>query len=71
MKVLYKMTSQEEAEKALESMTLDVQDLALPSDAIHAAIDILERSNCLLPPNDRQFKEWSVGLIEKWEPKME
>lgn len=66
VKVLYRFVSQEEADKTLESMTSDAQDIALPADAINGVVAILAKSNSLIPESDRHFKEWTVGLIEKW-----
>lgn len=66
VKVLYRLVSQEEADKMLDSMTSDVQDITLPTDAIDGVMGILENSNSLIPDTDRYFKEWTVGLIEKW-----
>ncbi|KAI0152235.1 ubiquitin-conjugating enzyme E2-binding protein [Hypoxylon sp. NC0597] len=66
VKVFYRMITQAEADKLLDSMTSDVQDIYLPADAIRKVIDILSSSNHVLPQNDRQFKEWKVGLLEKW-----
>lgn len=66
VKVLYRLVSQEEADKMLDSMTSDVQDITLPTDAIDGVMSILANSNSLIPDNDRYFKEWTVGLIEKW-----
>ncbi|RYP65523.1 hypothetical protein DL771_008280 [Monosporascus sp. 5C6A] len=66
VKVLYRLVSEEEANKMLESMTSDVQDIALPADAIDAVTGVLGKSNNLLPESDRHFREWTVGLLEKW-----
>ncbi|KAI0841020.1 ubiquitin-conjugating enzyme E2-binding protein [Hypoxylon sp. FL0890] len=66
VKVFYRMVTQAEADNLLDSMTSDVQDIYLPADAIQKVIDTLSRSNLVLPLNDRQFKEWKVGLLEKW-----
>ncbi|KAI0161708.1 ubiquitin-conjugating enzyme E2-binding protein [Hypoxylon sp. FL1284] len=67
IKVFYRMVSQEEADKMLDSMTSDVQDINLPADAIGEVLDTLNRSNTFLPPSNRWFKEWKVGLLEKWD----
>lgn len=66
VKVFYRLISKAEADKMLDSMTSDVQDITLPSDAISGILDVLVKSNTLIPEGDRQFKEWTVGLIEKW-----
>ncbi|OTB10542.1 hypothetical protein K445DRAFT_242346 [Daldinia sp. EC12] len=69
VKVFYRMVSQDEANKLLDSMVSDVQDITLPPDAINKVKDILDSNNQLLPQSDRQFKEWKVSLLEKWEGK--
>lgn len=67
VKLLYRLVSQEDADKMLDSMTSDVQDITLPVDAINTVASILAKSNSLVPESDRYFKEWAVGLIEKWD----
>ncbi|KAK5628115.1 hypothetical protein RRF57_003830 [Xylaria bambusicola] len=66
MKVFYRTISQEEADKMVESMTSGVQDISLPSEAIAILVDLLQKSNCFVPVSDRRFKDWNVGLLEKW-----
>ncbi|KAF4781966.1 hypothetical protein HER10_EVM0005802 [Colletotrichum scovillei] len=68
IKLLYKEISQDEADDMLESMTSDVQEVNLPLPAIVAAAEGLRRSSGLLPPAERVFKGWIVGLLDKWEP---
>ncbi|UQC80440.1 uncharacterized protein CLUP02_05923 [Colletotrichum lupini] len=68
MKLLYKEISQAEADDMLESMTSDVQEVNLPLPAIVAAAEGLKQSSRLLPPSERVFKGWNVGLLDKWEP---
>lgn len=67
VKVFYRMVSQEEADKLLDSMTSDVQDITLPIDAINKILQTLNRSNSFLPKKDRQLMDWNVGLLEKWD----
>ncbi|KAI2636922.1 ubiquitin-conjugating enzyme E2-binding protein [Hypomontagnella submonticulosa] len=67
IKVFYRMVSQEEADKMLDSMTSDVQDITLPGNAIEQVSEILSNSNHLLPESDRQLKNWQVSLLEKWD----
>jgi len=66
VKVFYRTVTQEEADKMLDSMTSNVQDIALPSEAIAAIAEILHTSNGLVPESDRKFQEWAVGLLERW-----
>ncbi|KAI3332268.1 ubiquitin-conjugating enzyme E2C-binding protein [Xylariaceae sp. AK1471] len=69
VKVFYRVVSQEEADKMLEAMTSDVQDILLPSEAITTIDELLNMSNGFVPESDRKFKEWTVGLLEKWNGK--
>ncbi|KAI0433419.1 ubiquitin-conjugating enzyme E2-binding protein [Xylaria sp. FL1042] len=70
-KVFYRTVSQEQADKMLESMTSDVQDISLPYEAITTIDELLQNSNSFIPESDRRFKEWTVGLLEKWNSKGE
>jgi hypothetical protein len=60
------MVREEEADKMVESMTSDVQEITLPWTAVQGVVELLENSNLVLPENDRRFKEWTVALLEKW-----
>jgi ubiquitin-protein ligase E3 D len=66
VKVFYRTVTQAEADKMLDSMTLNVQDILLPSEAIGATAEILRASNGLVPESDRKFQHWAVGLLERW-----
>jgi hypothetical protein len=66
VKVFYRMINQEEANRILESLTSDVQDISLPSEAITTIVELLNTSNSFVPESDRRFKEWTVGLLGKW-----
>ncbi|KAF5981955.1 hypothetical protein FCOIX_3968 [Fusarium coicis] len=68
MKIFYKHIDPLESEKLLTSMTSNVQEISLPEEVIKAADDCLLRSSELLPVQERTFKEWQVGLLERWEP---
>ncbi|KAI1816487.1 ubiquitin-conjugating enzyme E2C-binding protein [Poronia punctata] len=69
IKLFYRFVSQQEADKMLDSMTSDVQDISLPSDAIMIIAELLEESTRLVPESDRKFQQWKVGLLEKWDGK--
>lgn len=68
IKILYKHIDPVESEKLITSMTSDVQEISLPEEAIKAADNCLLWSSELLPVQERTFKEWQVGLLERWEP---
>lgn len=70
IKVFYRTIKREEADKMLDSMTSDVQDLSLPPEAISTIAKLLNDSNGFIPEADRKFKEWTVGLVEKWDGKV-
>jgi hypothetical protein len=69
IKLLYRKISQDEADKMLESVTCDSQEINLPAEAIRKVLRSLEESNALLPPTERLFKGWEVGLLTRWESK--
>ncbi|KHN99926.1 Ubiquitin-conjugating enzyme E2C-binding protein [Metarhizium album ARSEF 1941] len=67
MKVLYQHVTAEEGDKLIDSIVSDVQDLNLPTTTIQSSSEILKSSNCLLPEKERSFKEWQVGLLDRWD----
>lgn len=67
MKVLYKDISVEESNRLLDSIVSDVQDLNLPLATIHMSRETLQLSNRLLPGKERFFKDWQVGLLDRWD----
>ncbi|KAI1752536.1 ubiquitin-conjugating enzyme E2-binding protein [Xylaria castorea] len=69
IKVFYRMVSQKAADKMLDFITSDVQDISLPSEAITAIFGLLNKSNDFVPESDRKFQEWTVGLLAKWSGK--
>ncbi|KAF5515547.1 Uncharacterized protein CGCS363_v000957 [Colletotrichum siamense] len=67
IKLLYREIPQHEADAMLETMTSDVQEVNLPMADISRAAEVLRSSTELLPPSERVFKEWNVGLLDKWQ----
>jgi len=65
VKLLWRLVARAEADSILDKVTSGVQDISLPSDAIEQVIRVLQESNTLLPPTERLFKEWNVGLLER------
>jgi hypothetical protein len=51
----------------LEAVTCDSLEINLPAQALDEVIQHLDGSNALLPPTERVFKEWKVGLLTRWE----
>lgn len=66
MKILYRDITEEEGDKLLESIVSDVQDLNLPASTIQLSRETLRLSTRLLPGKDRSFKDWNVGLLDRW-----
>ncbi|KAK8083735.1 hypothetical protein PG996_002516 [Apiospora saccharicola] len=66
VKVFYRFVNQAEADKLVESMVSDVQDITLPAAAATQLREELERSNGYLPKPIRNFNQWKIGLLEKW-----
>ncbi|KAK3311134.1 ubiquitin-conjugating enzyme E2-binding protein [Chaetomium strumarium] len=69
IKLLYRPIGVKEADKMLEAVTCDAQEINLPAQALGEVIRHLDRSNVLLPPSERMFKQWKVGLLTRWEAK--
>lgn len=66
LKLLYRYIAQDKAEEMLESFSTDIQEVNLPADAIEAVVASLETSTLYLPPAERVFKDFQVGLLSKW-----
>ncbi len=65
IKLLYRVIGLAEAEDMLEKVALDAHEISLPGAAVDAVLGALERSNALLPPAQRKFQQWTVGLLER------
>ncbi|KAG6031415.1 hypothetical protein E4U41_007577 [Claviceps citrina] len=66
MKILFREVPQEEGNKLLDSVVSDVQDLYLPAATIDSSRETLIFNSRLLPETQRYFKEWRVGLLDRW-----
>lgn len=67
IKLLYRPISCAEGEKMVESLASNVHEVNLPKEAVSDAWEGLQRSNDLLPPGERLFQNFSVGLLDRWE----
>lgn len=67
LKILFQRINSEDANKMIESMVSDVQEITFPKEAIESSLQQLEASSLLLPVRERCFKEWRVGLLERWQ----
>ncbi|KAK3395637.1 ubiquitin-conjugating enzyme E2-binding protein [Sordaria brevicollis] len=65
IKLLYRLVSREEADRMLDSLTGDAQEVNIPVKAIQEVMQHLDQSNTLLPATERVFKEWKVGLLRR------
>lgn len=66
LKILHKDIEWEEADKLLESLALNTQEIVLPASSIQATRQILRSSTSMLPDRDRTFQGWAVGLLDIW-----
>ena len=66
IKLLYKSVDAQQAERLLQPITSDVQELGLPRDEIQTTAELLVRSSAMLPLKERSFKNWNVGLLAKY-----
>lgn len=66
IKLLYRVIDITEADSILEKINSDAQEINLPIEAIQSVAQGLKESNGMLPDKDRTFKEWTVGLLERW-----
>ncbi|VUC36070.1 unnamed protein product [Clonostachys rosea] len=67
MKILYQFLDVEQGNKLADDLNSDVQDISLPGPVVQTAGEHLVSSSLLLPENDRTFREWQVGLLERWD----
>jgi HECT-like Ubiquitin-conjugating enzyme (E2)-binding len=65
MKVFWKLVSREEADSSVESES--AEEVLLPTEVIDEIKACLQDSALVLPPSARKFKEWDVGLLERYE----
>jgi hypothetical protein len=66
IKLLFRVIRREEADRMLEAINCDAQEISLPAHALSEIIRHLDDTNALLPPTERAFKEWKVGLLTRW-----
>lgn len=64
MKIFYQSVSASEAETLMAKE--GVEELLLPWEAIVEIRDALTESKRCLPPAARVFREWDVGLLERF-----
>jgi hypothetical protein len=67
MKIFFRDISDKEAEGMVDSGKLE--EIMLPLEAIVDIRSLLQESGTLLPPSARKFRDWDVGVLEKYEEK--
>lgn len=65
IKLFYRLVTRKEADRMLDKVAQDAQEISLPADAISEVAQHLDTSNLLLPVTERLFKEWKVGLLTR------
>ena len=65
MKIFYK--SVDDPQELLEKQSNSVEELFLPPPILQEFIASLKQSTTLLPQSARNFKEWSVGLLDRYQ----
>lgn len=66
MKVFWKSISTDDARSLLDGGS--AEELILPDEIVVEIGGILRDSAVCLPPSARKFKEWDVGLLERYQP---
>lgn len=67
MKVFWKPVTEKDAKGLLDSNT--AEEIQYPADAILEIEQCLRKSALCLPPSARKFRDWDVGLLERYQPK--
>jgi hypothetical protein len=65
MKVFWKTVTSKAAEAMMQSN--GVEELFLPTEAICEIEACLRSSSLFLPPSARKFRDWDVGLLERYD----
>jgi hypothetical protein len=64
MKIFYQ--SLDDPQKLLDEQSNSVEELYIPTPILQEFMTMLRQSTSLLPQSARNFKEWSVGLLERY-----
>ena len=65
MKIFYQSISN--PKELLEQQSNSVEELCLPVSILQEFASTLKQSTELLPLSARDFKEWSVGLLDRYQ----
>lgn len=66
MKLFYRMVEEGKAKEVLLD-DANVEDILLPEDVLMEVGDLLRYSTELLPASVRKFREWNVGLLDRYD----
>lgn len=66
MKLFYRMVEEGKAKEVLLD-DANVEDILLPEDVLMEVGDLLRCSTELLPASVRKFREWNVGLLDRYD----
>lgn len=67
IKLFYRTIGRVEADRLLDPVASDIQDLTLAEGALRETIWQLEATNRLLPEEQRRHQNWKVGLLNRYE----
>jgi hypothetical protein len=65
MKIFWKSITDTDANKLLDSTTYE--EISLPAETILEIEKCLKASESFLPPSNRKFQDWNVGLLERFD----
>lgn len=65
MKLFWRVIGAQEEQVLLNSDK--VEELDLPNEAIVDIQSLLRESAAMLPPSARTFKDWQVGLLDRYQ----
>lgn len=61
----------DDPQRLLDEHQASLEELLLPAKSFESVQQALIESTGLLPPNARKFKEWTIGLLDRFEPAKE
>lgn len=65
-KVFYDVITPSKSKSLLDSTSLSVEEIVLTHSVMEEMHAILKASTAQLPPSTQKFREWSVGLLERY-----
>ncbi len=65
-KIFYRPISDKDATALLESASMGVEEVQLPTEVMADLLETLRRSTIAVPESARKFREWDVGFLERF-----